>query len=199
LGIRAVVRAGAQSRPAVRCAARASESPKICCRAVKSKAVGRATSIALPPEASDALLRLSCWLRAGYAIGQGADPNEHTKTRAGDRGWQGHAGLELRNVDENYRLERSHRFARVQPNSGFGDYSPLSCGVADRLRGTLWSAPLGRDGSNHELEALALVQPLHGFLRATPSRIHASHNRYRTIRYGRNSADRLRIAERLRQ
>jgi hypothetical protein len=40
-----------------------------------------------------------------------------------------------------------------------------------------------------EVTALALVQPLHGFtLRATPPRIHAPHNRYRTIRYGRNSA-----------
>ena len=36
---------------------------------------------------------------------------------------------DLRNVDTNYRFERSHRFAGIQPNSGFGDYSRLSCGV----------------------------------------------------------------------
>jgi hypothetical protein len=35
----------------------------------------------------------------------------------------GHVGLELRNVDPNYLLERSHRFAGIQPNSGLGDYS----------------------------------------------------------------------------
>jgi hypothetical protein len=40
----------------------------------------------------------------------------------------GHVGLELRNVDANYPFERSHRFAGIQPNSGFGDYSRLSCG-----------------------------------------------------------------------
>ena len=45
----------------------------------------------------------------------------------------GHAGLELRNVDANYCFERSHRFAGIQPNSGFGDYSRLSCGVGDTL------------------------------------------------------------------
>ena len=44
----------------------------------------------------------------------------------------GHVGLELRNVDPNYPFERSHRFAGIQPNSGFGDYSRLSCGVGDR-------------------------------------------------------------------
>jgi trypsin-like peptidase len=43
----------------------------------------------------------------------------------------GHVGLELRNVAANYPFERSHRFAEIQPNSGFGDYSRLSCGVGD--------------------------------------------------------------------
>src|SRR4029077_12092012 len=38
----------------------------------------------------------------------------------------GHVRLELRNVDTNYPFERSHRFAGIQPNSGFGDYSRLS-------------------------------------------------------------------------
>src|SRR5262249_16271735 len=41
----------------------------------------------------------------------------------------GHVGLELRNVDVNYPFERSHRFAGIQRNSGFGDYARLSCGV----------------------------------------------------------------------
>ena len=43
----------------------------------------------------------------------------------------GVGGLELRNVDANYPFERSHRFAGIQPNSGFGDYSRLSCGAGD--------------------------------------------------------------------
>ena len=43
----------------------------------------------------------------------------------------GHVGLELRNVDANYPFERSHRFPLIEPNSGFGDYSCLSCGVGD--------------------------------------------------------------------
>ena len=40
---------------------------------------------------------------------------------------------DLRNVDANCRSERSHRFARIQPNSSLGDYSPLSCGVGATL------------------------------------------------------------------
>jgi len=42
---------------------------------------------------------------------------------------------DLRNVDANYPFERSHRFAGIQPNSGFGDYSRLSCGVGDTQLG----------------------------------------------------------------
>jgi len=41
---------------------------------------------------------------------------------------------DLRNVDANYPFERSHRFAGMQPNSGFGDYSRLSCGVGSVRR-----------------------------------------------------------------
>jgi hypothetical protein len=41
----------------------------------------------------------------------------------------------IRNVDANYRFERSHRFAGIQPISGFGDYSRLSCGVGDTQLG----------------------------------------------------------------
>ena len=44
-------------------------------------------------------------------------------------------GLELRNVDANYLFERSHRFAGIQPNSGFGDYSRLSCRTGDTQLG----------------------------------------------------------------
>jgi hypothetical protein len=47
----------------------------------------------------------------------------------------GVGGLELRNVDANYLFERSQRFAGIQPNSGFGDYSRLSCGVGDTQLG----------------------------------------------------------------
>src|SRR6266478_4471101 len=46
----------------------------------------------------------------------------------------GHVGLELRNVDANYPFERSHRFAGIQPNSGQGDHSRLSCGVGSVRR-----------------------------------------------------------------
>jgi hypothetical protein len=45
----------------------------------------------------------------------------------------GHVRLELGNVAANYPFERSLRFPGIQPNSGFGDYSRLSCGgVGDR-------------------------------------------------------------------
>jgi hypothetical protein len=42
---------------------------------------------------------------------------------------------DLRNVDANYLFERSHRFAGIQPNSGCGDYSRLSCGAGIRSSG----------------------------------------------------------------
>ena len=47
----------------------------------------------------------------------------------------GHVGLELRNVEANYPFERSHRFAGIQPNSGFGDHSRLSCSAGIRSSG----------------------------------------------------------------
>ena len=47
----------------------------------------------------------------------------------------GLGGLELRNVDANYLFERSHRFAGIQPNSGYRDCSRLSCGVRDTQLG----------------------------------------------------------------
>ena len=34
---------------------------------------------------------------------------------------------DLRNVVANYPFERSHRFAGIQPNSAYRDYSRLSC------------------------------------------------------------------------
>src|SRR5258708_3691250 len=71
-----------------------------------------------------------------YVIGQ-----DHAKRR--DRAWRwrrpdcvaGHVGLELGNVVSNYPFERSHRFAGIQPNSGFGDCSRLSCGLGDTQLG----------------------------------------------------------------
>jgi hypothetical protein len=50
-----------------------------------------------------------------------------------------HVGLELRNVAANYLFERWHRFAGIQPNSGFGNYSRLSCGVGDTRLGRSWA------------------------------------------------------------
>src|SRR5262249_41139969 len=47
----------------------------------------------------------------------------------------GHVRLELRNVVANYPFERSHRFPEIQPNSGHGDYSRLSCGAGDTQLG----------------------------------------------------------------
>src|SRR6266446_6115502 len=38
---------------------------------------------------------------------------------------------DLGNVVSNYPFERSHRFAGIQPNSGFGDCSRLRCGLGD--------------------------------------------------------------------
>src|SRR2546426_1386879 len=59
---------------------------------------------------------------------------------------------DLPNVDANYPFERSHRFAGIQPDSGFGDYSRLSCGVGDTQLGRRWpscgvaeNARIGRD------------------------------------------------------
>jgi hypothetical protein len=39
----------------------------------------------------------------------------------------GHVRFELRNVVANYPFEKSHRFEGIQPNSGHGDHSRLSC------------------------------------------------------------------------
>ena len=47
----------------------------------------------------------------------------------------GHIGLELRNVVANYPFEKSHRFAGIPPNSGFGDYSRSSCDGGRRSSG----------------------------------------------------------------
>jgi len=42
---------------------------------------------------------------------------------------------DLRNVVANYPFERSHRFAGIQPNSGQGDHSRLSCSAGDTQLG----------------------------------------------------------------
>src|SRR5262249_2344655 len=44
-------------------------------------------------------------------------------------------GFELRNVVANYPFERSHRFAGIQPNSGQGGHSRLSCSGGDTQLG----------------------------------------------------------------
>src|SRR5258707_15885077 len=43
----------------------------------------------------------------------------------------GQTGLELRNVVANYPFESSRGFPRSAPNSGHGDHSRLSCGLAE--------------------------------------------------------------------
>src|SRR5215211_2041670 len=59
-------------------------------------------------------------------------------------------GLELRNVVAKYRLERSHGFPGIRPNSGHRDYSRLSCGV--------WETQLGpKPGCQQGCFARALV------------------------------------------
>jgi hypothetical protein len=47
----------------------------------------------------------------------------------------GHVRLELRNVGANYPFERSRRFPGIQPNSGQGGYSRLSCGAEEAQLG----------------------------------------------------------------
>jgi hypothetical protein len=69
----------------------------------------------------------------------------------------GHERLELTNVAANYPFERSHRFAGIQPNSGFGDYSRLSCGVGADVRRNF---PLKRQPARTEpRRAAAQVDP----------------------------------------
>jgi hypothetical protein len=83
----------------------------------------------------------------------------------------GHVGLELRNVDANYPFERSHRFAGIQPNSGQGDHSRLSCGVGDTQLGAgfcrdfeqAFCTDLGHHAASprrHELAAISFVQKM---------------------------------------
>jgi hypothetical protein len=60
----------------------------------------------------------------------------------------GHVRLELRNVVTKYPFERSHRFARIQPNSRHRDHSRLSCGAGEaQLIGDM-SAALGQHSSS---------------------------------------------------
>ena len=48
---------------------------------------------------------------------------------------------DLRNVVAKYPFERSHRFAGIQPNSGFGDYSGLSAALGIRSSGVAEQTP----------------------------------------------------------
>src|SRR5436309_8512170 len=61
---------------------------------------------------------------------------------------------DLRNVDANYLFERLHRFAGIQPNSGFGDYSRLSCGAGDTQLG----AGFCRDLQQALCKTLAIIR-----------------------------------------
>jgi hypothetical protein len=55
----------------------------------------------------------------------------------------GHVRFELRNVGANYPFERSHGFAGIPPNSGFGDYSRAA---ASGIRSSGVGQDLSRDG-----------------------------------------------------
>jgi hypothetical protein len=59
----------------------------------------------------------------------------------------GHMRLELRNVVTKISLERSHRFAGIQPNSGFGDCSRLSCAAGEMPRREVGIGGTVRHGS----------------------------------------------------
>ena len=65
----------------------------------------------------------------------------------------GHVGLELSNVEANYPFERSNRFAGIQPNSAFGDYSRLSCGVGDTQLGRRPGSRQGCLRGRHQLSS----------------------------------------------
>jgi hypothetical protein len=67
----------------------------------------------------------------------------------------GHVRLELTNVVANYPFERSHRFAGIQPNSGYRDYSRLSCGGGGTQLGPN-ARNLSRDAYCEEAAHLAL-------------------------------------------
>ena len=82
----------------------------------------------------------------------------------------GHVRLELRNVDTNYPFERSHRFAGIQPNSGFGDYSRLSCGVGDTQLGRRPGSRQGCLRGRHQPSS-------HGFPGSEPNSGHGDHSR----------------------
>jgi hypothetical protein len=75
---------------------------------------------------------------------------------------------DLRNVVANYPFERSHRFAGIQSNSGFRDYSRLSCGVGDTQLGAgfcrdlqqAFCTEVGHHAAStrrHELAAISFV------------------------------------------
>jgi hypothetical protein len=65
---------------------------------------------------------------------------------------------------------RSHRFAGIQPNSGFGDYSRLSCGVGD--------TQLGRRPGSRQGCLCGRHQPSsRGFPGSEPNSDHGDHSR----------------------
>ena len=92
----------------------------------------------------------------GRAAARGLDPRlrlQHTFMPAGDaslttaqvnqKSIDSDHGIyrDLRNVVAKYPFERSHRFAGIQPNSGFGDYSGLSAALGIRSSGVAEQTP----------------------------------------------------------
>ena len=82
----------------------------------------------------------------------------------------GHVRLELENVVAKYPFERSHRFAGIQPNSGFGDYSRLSCGVGDTQLGRRPGSRQGCLRGRHQPSS-------RGFPGSEPNSGHEDHSR----------------------
>ena len=87
--------------------------------------------------AANAGLRASVITKPSSLVGSACLAIFEVLTAARKSRWRpdclaGHVGLELRNVDANYPFERSHKFAGIQPNSGHGDHSRLSCSAGIR-------------------------------------------------------------------
>src|SRR5438270_4348041 len=78
---------------------------------------------------------------------------------------------DLRNVVANYPFEKSRRFGGIQPNSGHGDQSRLSCSAGDKQLGAGFCRDLQQafytdvghhtaSPRRHELAAISFVQKM---------------------------------------
>src|SRR5919201_4669481 len=85
------------------------------------------------------------WSAYGKTVTKNALPS-HTQGGSRVREFRSHGSVrgalsnerpyrDLRNVEANYPFEKSRRFAAIQPNSGHGDHSRLSCGVGNTQLG----------------------------------------------------------------